>query len=150
MADGGFDAARMAALVVLAGQETSASAVSYIGTRLAEQAESDAQLAEAKRLFSLWTALGIAAPAEARRLMSEGTAEPGDQAFQPALLAILAAAEANAAGEVILSTVGLTHGDPSELDDGSLLILLKALQRIGAEDGARQLALEASGYWKAS
>ena len=150
LADGGFDAARMAALVVLAGQETSASAVSYIGTRLAEQAESETQLAEAKRLFSLWTALGIAAPAEARRLMSEGDAEAGGQAFQPALLAILAAAEANAAGEVILSTVGLTHGDPSELDDGSLLILLKALQRIGAEDGARQLALEASGYWKAS
>ena len=57
--------------------------------------------------------------------------------------------EADAAGEVILSTVGMTKGDPTALDDASLLLLLKALQRIGAEDAAREMALESTGYWKA-
>ena len=58
------------------------------------------------------------------------------------------AAEAGAAGEVILSTVGYTIGDPTILQPVGMVLLLDAIQRIDAEDAARQLALEASGYWK--
>ena len=71
-------------------------------------------------------------------------------AITPHLLRILGAAEADAAGEVILSTVGMTKGDPTAPDNASLVLLLNALERIGAKDAAREMALEAAGYWKAS
>ena len=44
----------------------------------------------------------------------------------------------------------MTKGDPTALDNASLVLLLNALERIGAEDAAREMALEAAGYWKAS
>lgn len=148
--DGSFDAALLSALVTLAEGESARSAIDYAGERLAKLADSDTQKQSAARLFTLWTALGIAPPAEARRLVANVTGRDARPDVMPQLLGVLAAAEADAAGEVILSAVGMTQGDPTGLDDVSLLLLLQALQRIGAEDAARQLALEATGYWKAA
>ncbi|MEP0316695.1 MAG: hypothetical protein ABJL57_15510 [Hyphomonas sp.] len=147
--DGSFDSALMSALATLAGSETTRSASDYNGERLAALAESDLQKQTAARLFALWTALGIAPPADARRLVVNAPEREATPEIDLQLLGVLAAAEADAAGEVILSTVGMTKGDPTALDDASLLLLLKALQRIGAEDAARQMALESTGYWKA-
>jgi hypothetical protein len=147
--DGSFDAALMSALVTLAGNETKRSASDYNGERLAALADTDLQKQTAARLFALWTALGVAPPADARRLVVNAPEREVTPKIDLQLVGLLAAAEADAAGEVILSTVGMTKGDPTALDDASLLLLLKALQRIGAEDAARQMALEATGYWKA-
>lgn len=147
--DGSFDAALMSALVTLAGSETTRNASDYIGERLATLAESDLQKQTAARLFALWTALGIAPPADARRLIVNAPERKSTPEIDLQLVGVLASAEADAAGEVILSTVGMTKGDPTALDDASLLLLLKALQRIGAEDAAREMALESTGYWKA-
>ncbi|HAE93835.1 MULTISPECIES: hypothetical protein [Hyphomonas] len=148
--DGSFDSAFMSALLILAGLDASRSEIAYAGVRLAAQAETDAQKRSAVRLFALWTAMGIAPPADARRMVVEAPDSDTSAAITPHLLRILGAAEADAAGEVILSTVGMTKGDPTALDNASLVLLLNALERIGAEDAAREMALEAAGYWKAS
>lgn len=145
-----FDMALIGGLVILSGADTSRASLDFIAGRLVEEAKSKKQKRAATRLMALWTAVGIATPAEARRLMmTEGEAAFGSTR-PAALLALLSAAESGAAGEVILSTVGMTNGDPTKLDPADLTIIILALKRIDAEDEARQLALEATGYWKAS
>jgi len=61
--------------------------------------------------------------------------------------AIAAAGKAGAAGEVVLAIVEATNGDPSKLDPHTLGTFFDALTAIGLEDAARQLAIEATGYW---
>ena len=61
---------------------------------------------------------------------------------------MLAATRSGAAAETVLRTLDITGGDPSKLDAADLAILVDALRRIGAEDAARVLAVEATGYWK--
>ena len=60
------------------------------------------------------------------------------------------AADADAAGEVILSLLGFTKGDPTQIRASDMVVLLSALNEIGAREEASALALEAVGYWKAS
>ena len=146
--DGGFDSTFLKALTILAGEETSDSTIAYTGDRLVEQASTDHQKLAANRLFALWSAFDIPAPASGRQLMKDIAEADSEPAYTPPVLATLAAAEAGAAGEVILSTVGYTNGDPTILQPVGMVLLLEAIQRIDAEDAARQLALEASGYWK--
>ena len=64
------------------------------------------------------------------------------------MLAIQAAAEADAAGEAVLSILSLTRGDPSRLPEADLIAIIDALAAIGADDVSRDLAMEAAGYWK--
>ncbi|MFH1517414.1 MAG: hypothetical protein ABIH17_05960, partial [Pseudomonadota bacterium] len=82
-------------------------------------------------------------------LMATDSEAPGKTVKPGHILAILAAADAGAAGEVILGSVALTHGDPSKLDAADLALIGMALQKIGAGDAAAALALEATGYWRA-
>ena len=56
--------------------------------------------------------------------------------------------QARTAAEVVLRTVSLTNGDASELGLADITLILAALQDVGADDAARLLALEATGYWK--
>ena len=145
---GDFDAALIKGLTILAGAKASGSQIDYAGNRLAQLAASDKEMHLAGRLFALWTAVGIGPPPSARSLMLQTESEPPAGAHM--LLRVLADAEADAAGEVILSAVGYTDGDPQGLDTVDLTLLIMALKRIGAEDAARQLALEATGYWRLS
>ena len=64
------------------------------------------------------------------------------------LIALRAAAEAGAAGEVVISALGLTGGDPSSLSPRDALDTIEALKDMALSDAARDLALEATGYWK--
>ena len=82
--------------------------------------------------------------------MATDSEAPGKTVKPGTVLAILAAADQGAAGEVILGTVALTNGDPSKLDTADLALLGKALATIGAEGAASELALEATGYWQAA
>ena len=66
------------------------------------------------------------------------------------VFAVKAAADADAAGEVILSLLGFTKGDPTQIRAADMVVLLSALDEIGAREEAAALALEAAGYWKTS
>lgn len=143
-----FDIAVVDAMVVLVGGDNSAASVTAVGQRLTEHAESTEQKAKAVRLLTLWTGFGITPPTKARTLMfastqSETTSIPAAQVY-----AVKAAANADAAGEAILSLLGYTKGDPTKISAGDMVVFLDALQKLGARGEARALALEAAGFWK--
>ncbi|MEM1105428.1 MAG: hypothetical protein AAGH87_03485 [Pseudomonadota bacterium] len=143
-----FDVAFMRAVLVLAGHGPSLSDHTRIAETLVESAESETQQDSAARLFALWTSRGVAPPPTARALMAAREPETGVRGDEWRMLSIRAAAQAGAAGEVVVSTLGLTLGDPTGLAAPDLLAILDSLSQIGAGDAADLLALEASGYWK--
>ncbi|MEM1149993.1 MAG: hypothetical protein AAGI03_05485 [Pseudomonadota bacterium] len=143
-----FDAAFIQSVLVLAGHEASRQDARAIADTLVMSAETPEQKAQTARVFALWTVLGVAPPPAARALMATAEEETGVRGDEWRMMAIRAAAEANAAGEVVVATLGLTLGDPTGLATSDLLVILDSLKQIGADDAARLLALEASGYWR--
>ncbi|MEO0466034.1 MAG: hypothetical protein AAF216_05790 [Pseudomonadota bacterium] len=145
-----FDVAMMRATMVLIGHERSDETVAATAAALVESAADNMKRAQAARMFALWTARYVAPPAAARSLMAGARPETAPQGNAWRMLAVRAAAEAEAAGEVVVSTLGVTRGDPTRLPTPDLLIILDSLTQIGASDVAEQLTLEATGYWKVS
>nr|WP_321439501.1 hypothetical protein [uncultured Hyphomonas sp.] len=143
-----FDAAWIGALVILSDPDASKSAIRTAADDLIAAAQVEGKTEAAARIFALWTAAGTAPPSEARTFLSlespvnEASSAPGDA------IAVWAAARSGTAAEVVLRTVSLTNGDASELGLADITLILAALEDIGAGDAARQLALEATGYWK--
>lgn len=118
-----------------------------VADAIAAAADTTGKQRAAAQLFAAWTGLDIAASAEARALMAALEA-PERSVNEWRLLSIGAAAEAGGAGEVVLSVIGLTNGDPTQLAPLDLVVLIEALRDIEAGDAARTLAQESSGYWK--
>ena len=141
-----FDFAYIHALGVLSGSGDAAQ----IGETLVAEATRKDDRQAAARLFALWTMTGITPPPAARALMTSDSEAPGKAIKPGAVLAILANAEAGAAGEAILASVALIDGDPSKRDVADLALVGRALNVIGAQDAASALALEATGYWNAA
>jgi hypothetical protein len=143
-----FEAAWIGALVILADADASKDAIEAAADQLIAAARNEDKAEAAARIFALWAAAGTAPPSEARTFLSiesptaDSSSAPGDA------IAIWAAARSGTAAEVVLRTVSLTNGDPSELGLADITLILAALEDIGAEDAARLLALEATGYWK--
>ncbi|MEZ5999834.1 hypothetical protein [Hyphomonas sp.] len=143
-----FEAAWVGALVILADADAGKAAIEAAADQLIAAAQNEDKAEAAARMFALWAAAGTAPPSEARTFLSiyspvdESSSAPGDA------IAIWAAARSGTAAEVVLRTVSLTNGDASELGLADLTLILAALEDIGAEDAARLLALEATGYWK--
>ncbi|WP_321487844.1 hypothetical protein [uncultured Hyphomonas sp.] len=143
-----FEAAWIGALIILADAEASKDAIRAAAENLIAAAENEDKAEAAARIFALWTAAGTAPPSEARSYLSihspvdESSSAPGDA------IAVWAAARSGTAAEVVLRTVSLTNGDASELGLADITLILAALEDIGAEDAARLMALEATGYWK--
>lgn len=144
-----FESLYLKGVLVLAGHETFRTQRRAIAEGLIETAQTPTERAKAARLFALWAARHVAPPAAARSMMAEASREPGVRGDEWRMLAIRAAAEADAAGEVVVSTLALTRGNPTELAAPDTTVILDALAGIGAEDAAEVLALEASGYWQA-
>ena len=143
-----FDVAMADAMIVLAGGNNSPAAAKAIAQRLAEVSETPEQRQDAARILTLWSGLDIAVPAPARKLMAR-TGETSKSAIPSSkVFAVKAAADADAAGEVILSLLAFTKGDPTEIRASDMIVLLEALTKIDAREEARALALEAAGYWK--
>ncbi|WP_375208364.1 hypothetical protein [Hyphomonas jannaschiana] len=143
-----FNAAWIGALVILSDPDASKSAIRKAADDLIAAAEMEGNTEAAARIFALWTAAGTAPPSEARTFLSlespvsDASSAPGDA------IAVWAAARSGTAAEVVLRTVSLTNGDASELGLADITLILAALQDVGADDAARLLALEATGYWK--
>ena len=145
-----FEAAWIDGLIILGGGDASPASIEVVTTRLIEAAEGQNRQRAAAKLFSLWTSFGIAPPSEARAIMNGQTSVAGQRLNPWNVMAVRAAAEADAAGEVVLQILGFTRGDPTQLDVTDLAVLIAALREIGADDAARILALEGTGYWKAA
>jgi tetratricopeptide (TPR) repeat protein len=143
-----FESLYLKSVLVLAGHEKMRAERRAIAEALIDIAQSPAEQAHAARIFALWAARHVAPPAAARALMSGAETESGVRGDEWRMLAIRAAAEADAAGEVVVSTLGLTLGEPTDLAMPDTTVILDALTEIGAEDAAAVLALEATGYWR--
>lgn len=143
-----FDAAWIHALAVLSDVRADDETVEDAANMLMMAAQIEDRTDAAARMFALWAAAGLAPPSQARAFLSlqspteDASSAPGDA------IAIWAAARSGTAAEVILRSVALTNGDASELGLTDITLILGALQAIGADDAARLLALEATGYWK--
>jgi hypothetical protein len=143
-----FALAWISALAVLSDAEADKDTINDTARMLMDAARSEGEMQEAARMFALWAAAGTPPPSDARAFLSaespmdDSASAPGDT------IAVLAASRSGTAAEVILRALILTNGDPSELGLVDLSLVLNALQSIGAEDAARLLALEATGYWK--
>ena len=143
-----FEIALADAVIILAGGDASPASVTAIGQRLVETSTTPEQRREATRILTLWTGLGITPPAPARTMMFR-TGEPEKKSIpSPQVFAVKAAADADAAGEAILSLLGYTKGDPTRIRAADMVVFLDALAQLGARDEARSLALEAAGFWK--
>ncbi len=145
-----FEAAWIDGLVILGGGDASPASVEAVTTRLVEAAQGRNRRRAAGKLFALWAAFGITPPAEARALMNAQSDAGTRRLNSWNVMAAKAAADGDAAGEAILQILGFTKGDPTQLAVTDLTILIAALREIGADDAARVLALEATGYWNAS
>ena len=144
-----FDQAWLSALAILADAEAEPDAIAGTARTLMTVAETSAQKHAAARILALWAAAGTAPPSDARAFMTAESEPVPKSATAGKALGALAAARSGTAVEVVLTTLALTNGDPSKLDLASLTLLLGALQDVGAEDAARRLAVESTGYWKA-
>lgn len=143
-----FDHALVDGLILLARPRQETERLEAVADRLVEHAQGQARKGDAARLFALWTALDIPPTAAGRALMAAQPPNPEAGGSDWRMLAIQAAAEADAAGEAVLSILSLTRGDPSRLPEADLIAIIDALAAIGADDVSRDLALEAAGYWK--
>ena len=123
-------------------EDQSAAMASLLAT-----ADQDDTRAASARLLTLWSAFDISLQPEARAFLAMQN-DPAANLPAYQMRAILAAAEAGAASEVVLSILKLTDGDPYKLHPADTAMLCEALQLIGQEDAARLLALEATGYWR--
>jgi len=143
-----FTLAWISALTVLSDAKADKDTINDTARMLMDVARSEEEMQEAARMLALWAAAGTAPPSDARAFLSaespmdDNSSAPGDA------ISVLAASRSGTAAEVVLRALALTNGDPSELDLVDLSLVLNALQSIGAEDAARLLALEATGYWK--
>lgn len=143
-----FETVWIGALVVLADARAESDVVDEAARKLMLAAKTEEERRKAARVFALWTGAGTAPPSDARAWLAAEDATDTAAEVLPEALAVLASARSGTAAETILRTLALTDGDPSALDLADLMLLLTALHDIGADDAARRLALEASGYWR--
>jgi hypothetical protein len=134
------------ALDLISGGEQSLASVAEVQTRLLESISNDAEAALAARVLALWTGFDIVLDADARYFMSV-QAESGRSIEPYTLLAIRSAAQSGAFGEAALMMLKETEGHPQQLTSSDMATLIAILRDMGAEDIARQFALETSEFW---
>lgn len=142
-----FDLAVMNAALAIAGGETSPTALRSIEKRLIATARSTDREVQAVNLLTLWTGLGVPVSPIGRDFVSQ-TADRGERLAQGHVISLKAAARAGARGESALMVLAISQGETSALAGPDVMILLETLVAIGADDIARDFALETSRFWK--
>ena len=142
-----FDIAVLEALDLISGGEKSGASQRAIQARLLEAAKSSAQKKYTANILTMWTGFGLSLTTDARAfLVAHKSSAPRIDPFT--LVAIQSAARSGAIGETALMVLNQTKGAPDKLSSADLAVLIAALRRVGADDVAAGLALEASGFWK--
>ncbi|MEL6244635.1 MAG: hypothetical protein AAFQ85_04720 [Pseudomonadota bacterium] len=143
-----FEQAYLDGLILMAETEIDPASIRSVAERLVETASDTTRKRAAARMVALWTALGHPLPLEARRLIAAQRDESGEALSTWDEVRLSAAAKAGAAGEVVIAILAATRGEPGRINPAEMTLFLSALGEIGAEDTARQLALEATRYWR--
>lgn len=143
-----FASAWINAMIVMVDGEAKAAEQTEAMLALLGGMDTDDTVAATARLLTLWTAFDARLPPQARQFLTE--VEDNSPALSPyKRRALMAAAEAGAGSEVALKALAMISGDAARLHPADVATLVEALRKIGQDDVASQLALEATGYWQA-
>ncbi len=142
-----FNLAVINAANAIASGDASTATLRGLEKRLISTANTPAREVQAVHILTLWSGLDMPLSPIARDFVSQ-TADRGDRLAQGQITSLKAAAKANAVGESALMVLAITQGETRALAGPDIATLLETLVAVGAEDIARDFALELSGYWK--
>lgn len=115
--------------------------------RLIDSIDSVARENQAARVFSAWTGLGIPVSPFARDFIVQ-VSDQGERLGQGQLIGLKSASRSGAIGETSLMVLAMTNGGAEKIAGADLAAILEALIALEAEDIARDLAIEWTGFWK--
>ncbi|MEM1391331.1 MAG: hypothetical protein AAGG45_09640, partial [Pseudomonadota bacterium] len=141
-----FEIAKLDAINLISGGDMSPPSQMAVQDRLIEASESERQKREAAKILLLWQGFDLVLRPEARTLISQYD-DRGERVSAGRLSAIEAASKDGAIGETALRILAVTNRAPDRLSARDVAELISALRRIGADDIARSLAVEAAGIW---
>lgn len=142
-----YEIAVLDAVDIIAGGDDSAASLRAIEKRLISTANTTPREIQSVNILTLWTGLGIPLSPIARDFVSQSS-DRGERLAQGQVTSLKAAAQSDAVGETALMILAMTQGKTQTLAGSDMAIVLEALIDIGAEDAARNLALEATMFWR--
>lgn len=142
-----YDIAVIEALDILAGGESSRPSLIAIETRLIEAVDSSDREVQAGAILTAWTGLGYSLSPLGRDFLAQQS-DRGERVAQGQRTGLRAAVLSEATAEASLLVLATTRGDPARLAPPDFADLLTALVALGAEDIARDLAIESTEFWK--
>ena len=142
-----FEMALLEAVDILAGGDASIPSLEAIQARLIDAVDSGAREDQAAVVLAAWTGLGLPLSPKGRDFIVQ-VSDQGDRIAQGQVIGMKAAMLANAIAETGLMVLVTTNGDVGRLAASDYAALLETVIALGAEDVARQLAVESSGFWK--
>ena len=142
-----FDIAVIEALDILAGGEASRPSLTAIETRLIEATDSSAGEIQVGAILTAWTGMGYPLSPLGRDFVAQ-LSDRGESIAQGQRTGLRAAVLSEAVAEVGLTVLVTTRGEAERLAPPEFADLLTALTAIGADDIARDLAIESTGFWK--
>ncbi len=144
---GMFDRALLTGHALVAVDQRSNEAISDLAVQLIETGVETGQRQKALQLFSIWAGFDMPVPVEARIALAGS--DLSGRAISPGMQAAIEAAQRGGApGEALLTILTQTDGSPQALSGRGLETVLRTLRRMGAEDEAKALAIEAGQIWK--
>ncbi|MEO0883970.1 MAG: hypothetical protein AAFY34_14745 [Pseudomonadota bacterium] len=146
--DNAFEVAWSLGLMRLADADAEVASANELIARLIDSTDSPAKQAALQRLLVLWSAFDLELGSEGRLIVASEPADAGAPISPWLLRGLRAAAKDGASAELSLQVLAITSGDPSTIQAADLAQIIEALRLAGAEDAARQLALESTGFWK--
>jgi len=142
-----YEIAVIEALDILAGGESSRPSLIAIEARLIDAIDSTDRELQATSILTAWTGLGYALSPLGRDFLAQ-TSDRGERIAQGQRTGLRAAVLSEAVAEAALLVLTTTRGDPARLSPPDFSELLSALAALGAEDIARDLAIESTQFWK--
>ncbi|MEL6723746.1 MAG: hypothetical protein AAFP81_09955 [Pseudomonadota bacterium] len=142
-----FEAAMLEAVDVISGGDDSVASLEAIQERLIGAVDSGAREDQAALVLAAWTGLGLPLSPLGRDFIVQ-VSDRGDRIAQGQVIGMKAAILSNAIAETGLTVLVTTSGEVGRLAASDYAALLETLIALGAEDIARELAIEASGFWK--
>lgn len=144
-----FEVAMLEAVDVIAGGDTSPASLEAIQTRLIDAIDSIEREDQTSVVLAAWTGFGLPLSPLGRDFIVQ-VSDQGDRIAQGRVIGMKAAILADAIAETGLMVLVTTNGDVGRLAASDYASLLETLIALGAEDIARDLAIESSGFWKGS
>ncbi len=142
-----FEVAMLEAVDVIAGGDTSIASLEAIQTRLIDAIDTVEREDQTAVVLAAWTGLGLPLSPLGRDFIVQ-VSDQGDRIAQGQVIGMKAAILADAIAETGLMVLVTTNGDVGRLAASDYAALLETLIALGAEDIARDLAIESSGFWK--